>query len=366
MNVHFPAQRRNWPGRLVNLAVVVVVLALAAATFVLSYPGVHASVLQAGVSARLARRYPGRFDAVLVIACVAAVMLRDARWWGRAYAWLVIIVVVAVVGTADATHAMNVALPHRRTEGVVAAAPWVLAMLGFSLMLTMLRQSRAQHTASAPGRRAARQAAGPATGPETLAEPETSPEPETLAEPEAASAQETPLAPQGALPLPTMPAAEAGAQDPGAAGTGQPADAPAAADAGPAEEAGASGDVAPTRQEPVLTPDGAPDGELGAAAAADREAVAEHEAAEPDDALPSYDYWHNAEGSGLANRNHPATVAGQVIDGDAPPVPSAPLTVPGSVIDEDAPPFATAPFAAVPRLNRVRSTPTPPEDDPEE
>jgi hypothetical protein len=41
-------------------------------------------------------------------------------------------------------------------------------------------------------------------------------------------------------------------------------------------------------------------------------------------------------------------------------------TLPGEVIDEDAPPFATAPFAAVPRLNRVRSTPTPPEGDDEE
>ena len=35
-------------------------------------------------------------------------------------------------------------------------------------------------------------------------------------------------------------------------------------------------------------------------------------------------------------------------------------------IDEDAPPFATAPFAAVPRLNRVRSMPVPPEDDEDE
>jgi hypothetical protein len=40
-------------------------------------------------------------------------------------------------------------------------------------------------------------------------------------------------------------------------------------------------------------------------------------------------------------------------------------TLPGEVID-DAPPFATAPFAAVPRLNRVRSAPTPPEGDDEE
>jgi len=31
-------------------------------------------------------------------------------------------------------------------------------------------------------------------------------------------------------------------------------------------------------------------------------------------------------------------------------------------LDEDAPPFATAPFATIPRLNRVRATPTPPAD----
>jgi hypothetical protein len=34
-------------------------------------------------------------------------------------------------------------------------------------------------------------------------------------------------------------------------------------------------------------------------------------------------------------------------------------------LDDDAPPFATAPFASVPRLNRVRSTPTPPADEDE-
>jgi len=140
MNAQLPAPHSKWPGRLVNLAVVLLVLALAAATFVLSYAGVHAIVLQAGVSAQPARLYPGVFDAVLVIACVAALMLRDARWWARLYAWLVIIAVVAVVGAADAVHAMNVVLPHRTTEGVVAAAPLVLVVLGFSLMLTIFRR----------------------------------------------------------------------------------------------------------------------------------------------------------------------------------------------------------------------------------
>ena len=124
---------------------------MAAATFVLSYAGVHAIVLQAGVSPRLARIYPGLFDAVFVIACVAAVMLRDARWWARWYAWLVIILMVVVVGAADVVYAMNVTLRHRTIEGVVAAAPWVLLLLAFSLMLTMLRQSRVQQApATAP------------------------------------------------------------------------------------------------------------------------------------------------------------------------------------------------------------------------
>ena len=64
-----PAPRRNWTRLLVNLLVALVVVAVAAATFVFSYSGVHATALFGGVSARLARYYPGLFDAVLVIAC---------------------------------------------------------------------------------------------------------------------------------------------------------------------------------------------------------------------------------------------------------------------------------------------------------
>ena len=77
------AQGRHWLHRLVNVLVALVVLAVAAGTFVFSYPGVHAIALLGGVSTQLARYYPALFDAVLVIACVAAVMLRDARWWAR-------------------------------------------------------------------------------------------------------------------------------------------------------------------------------------------------------------------------------------------------------------------------------------------
>src|ERR1700722_10115508 len=136
------APRRNWPRLLVNSAVTVVVLAVAGATFVLSYDGVHAIALQGGVSVQLARVYPGVFDALLVIACTAAVVLRDGPWWARCWAWLVVIVVLGAIGATDVLHAANYALRHRTTEGVVAAAPVVAVLLAFSLLLTMLRQTR--------------------------------------------------------------------------------------------------------------------------------------------------------------------------------------------------------------------------------
>ena len=147
------APRRNWLHRLVNFAVALVVLAVAAGTFFLSYPGVHAIARQGGVSGQLARFYPGLFDAVLVIACVAAVMLREARWWARCWAWLVAIVVLGAIGATDVLHAMSYGLRQRPTEGVVAAAPAAAVLLAFSLFITMLRQSRPQAApSSAPTR----------------------------------------------------------------------------------------------------------------------------------------------------------------------------------------------------------------------
>jgi len=122
------------------------VVAIAAATFVLSYAGVHAIALQSGVPASLARLYPAVFDAVLVVAC-AAVPLRT-RWLTRSYTWLVIIVVVGLVGAMDAVHAMNVAIPRRQAAGVAAVLPWALLLLAFSLWLAIVRHFRGQHGAA--------------------------------------------------------------------------------------------------------------------------------------------------------------------------------------------------------------------------
>ena len=409
MNVHFPASQRTWPGRLLNLTVVIVVLAIAADTFVLSYPGVHAIVLQAGVSARLARVYPGLFDALFVVACVAAVTLRGARWWVRCYAWLVIVVVVAVVGATDAVHAMNITLPHRTIEGVVAAAPWAIVLIGFSLMLAMLRQSRAQHSAAAKAlaaapapAREARPAPGalelpwsqepaplreapalPQAAPTSAREPayEFSANGTGTLEPYPADPPEADLAGEfGANGASTPQAHPAGPLEPDAV-TAEPIPAPEAdavaaeAEASAPETDAGMPEVEAEADEPVPAPVPAADSEQAGEPA--QEAAEEHEVAEqpsvavapeslPGDhedpvteeqngegtaAFSVLDLWKRDEDKGAADAggsDHPATVPSQVLD------------------DDDAPPFATAPFATVPRLNRVRSSPTPPEGDDED
>jgi hypothetical protein len=131
------------------VAVSVGLLLLAAAAFVLSYAGVHDVALSAGVSQRLARLYPLIFDAMLVVAGAAVLSLRGAGLPSRCYAWLSLLVLLAVVAFADALHATGAALPHRPAAAAVAVVPWALVLLGFGLLLAMLRYSRLRRAALA-------------------------------------------------------------------------------------------------------------------------------------------------------------------------------------------------------------------------
>src|SRR5258708_4724960 len=91
------------------------VLLLAAAAFVLSYAGIHAVALSAGVSPRLARIYPLMFDAILVVTCAAVLALRGAGLPSRFYAWLSMLALLAAAAAADALHATGTRLPRRPT-----------------------------------------------------------------------------------------------------------------------------------------------------------------------------------------------------------------------------------------------------------
>ena len=374
-----------------NVVVAIVVLAVAAGMFVFSYPGVHAIARQGGVSGQLARFYPALFDAVLVIACVAAVMLRDARWWARCWAWLVAIVILGAIGTTDVLHAMSYGLRQRPTEGVVAAAPVAAVLLAFSLFLTMLRQSRPQPADAARGQAPAGDPAGDGaaeqpTAPMMISNVDIVP---TLAAGAAARPPALPIAlPAGVSPAgawaadlldddveqaPVAPVTVT--ETPEAAPTQEiPAHAADASDAGvgseptqePASESTPQPPAGTTDQPPAETTDQPAD-------QATDEAPVEPEpqpAQEPAKGPQAIRYASSAAAEQFGDEDWEAEVdpalAGQVYPVlTSDPDIEVPPHEPGQSqdLEDDAPPFATAPFASVPRLNRVRVSPTPPTED---
>jgi Protein of unknown function (DUF2637) len=405
------AQGRNWTRRLVNVLVALVVIAVAGATFIFSYSGVHAIALLGGVSAQLARYYPGLFDAVLVIASVTAVMLHGKQWWARLWAWLVIIIVLGAIGTADVLHAMNYTLRHRPTEGIVAAAPVVAVLLAFSLLLTLLRQSRTQAPSapaaasldvpalpaavSAPPIALPAAPAVPVAAPATGADEPTVPVPVPLMAVEAAPpTQPVPLpedslvdaevpeweepvpedavpadsmlagpVPAGPVPAGTVPAGTVPEDVPPAEALAHEAHAPngpdeiipwstpaVAAETVPDEPAPPTVEVTAVTLSPVPRSQG-----IRYAGSSARN-------------TPRANYWETEDTEQFAGLVYRAREAD---DADGEEGNDAPANRPGTrqnppEPDDDAPPFATAPFAPVPRLNRLRSMPTPPEDEDED
>jgi hypothetical protein len=124
------------------ISVITGVALLAGGAFILSYARIHEMALFAGISPSLAALYPLMFDITLVIACVAALVLRGARWWMRGYAAFSITILLAVVAVAEAIHSAGISLPYGPSAAAFAAMPWVLFLIGFSLGLLVLRYLR--------------------------------------------------------------------------------------------------------------------------------------------------------------------------------------------------------------------------------
>jgi hypothetical protein len=115
---------------------------------------------------------------------------------------------------------------------------------------------------------------------------------------------------------------------------------------------------------PVTVPARAPSGIRYAGGAAPNAARPDYwdaEEASPyaGQVYPAHDEHADADGNGHDGNGHDGG-RGEADDSvsDQSPARRQPPE-----LDDDAPPFATAPFAAVPRLNRVRSMPAPPADD---
>jgi hypothetical protein len=132
-------------------AVGVGLAALAAGTFVLSYSGIHALALHAGITPRLARGYPLLIDAMLVIVLAAVLALRGADLPSKLLAWATLLAVLAAAAGADALHAAGRKLPEHVAAVTAAVLPWVLVFLAFALLLAMLRHARLRRQAAARG-----------------------------------------------------------------------------------------------------------------------------------------------------------------------------------------------------------------------
>jgi len=128
------------------IATGVCVLAIAAGAFAFSYPGVRDIALTAGVSPRLAKFYPLLFDAVLIVACIAAVTLRGLL---RGYAWLAVLVIIGAIAVADTMHILSITVPKRPLEATIAIAPWVVLLTGLSLLDAMIRRAPSRRTGAA-------------------------------------------------------------------------------------------------------------------------------------------------------------------------------------------------------------------------
>jgi TRAP-type C4-dicarboxylate transport system permease small subunit len=131
------------------VAVGVGLAALAGAAFVLSYAGIHAVALQAGVSHRMARGYPLILDVLLVVIVAAVLALRGAGWPSKLLAWASLLALLAAAAGADALHAAGKRLPTRPAAVTAAILPWALVLIAFVLLLAMLRHARLRRLAQA-------------------------------------------------------------------------------------------------------------------------------------------------------------------------------------------------------------------------
>jgi len=236
-----PQPPAHQPGRVLRAvaltAVSAGVLVLAAAAFVLSYSGIHAVARQAGVSATLARGYPVIFDALLVIACAAVLSLRGAGAVSRFYAWLSLVVLLGATAGADALHSTGTAVPHRTAALAAAIIPWILLLIGFGLLLAMLRHFRL-HRAAAPAPALTPQARRPAGPPALPPGPTQAARPPQLPEPSVAP--EAPAPPSAPAPPPAAPP-----ESPAPAAAGPPLSVPPQAPSERAEPISTAGPAAP-------------------------------------------------------------------------------------------------------------------------
>lgn len=310
-------------------AVCIGVAALAAATFVLSYQGIRAVALQAGIEPRYAWGYPLLIDAMLVIVLAAVLALRGAGLPSRMLAWLTLLVVLCAAAGADTLHATGHTLPHNAAVVTAAVLPWALVFVAFVLLLAMLRHARMRRQVSVAV--AAASWTTPAADGHAHSQPSPTTPPRPLPVRSPQPWQSVSIVPGFTSQL--VPAAAAGA----AAGA---ADEDVEASAHGAAHDDADGQLAESDQEVAAVEAPEPVTEDPAADGRDEARVPD------DDNRPAVD------GTGLS-----AVTEADVHAGEADPQPDE-----AASLTDEAPAESGEADTDMPVFRRIRSSPTPPEE----
>ncbi|MGW5490352.1 DUF2637 domain-containing protein [Streptosporangium sandarakinum] len=127
------------------------VAALTAAACVLSFEDLRALAVTGEADPGLAYLYPAAFDALLVIAMTAALLLWNGRWPARLQAGLVLALLLAAAAAAEVTTAVRAPVDVRQAAVGVAVAPWVMVLLALWLWFLLIKHGAGRRTASGPG-----------------------------------------------------------------------------------------------------------------------------------------------------------------------------------------------------------------------
>ncbi|QKW33724.1 DUF2637 domain-containing protein [Actinomadura sp. NAK00032] len=173
--------------RLLTALAGLVVAALAAGAYVLTYAVLRELALAGGVGRRWAPLYPVMADTLVAMTILSLVVTRGARWWTRLLRWALLLALVAGGAALHVQHSVwgYASLPDDAVKAGVAVAPHVMLVIAVWLWLTMFKQIRvARPTAEDAGAPAETQQRGhvkvlePAAPPLALEAPaETAPEP---------------------------------------------------------------------------------------------------------------------------------------------------------------------------------------------
>ncbi|GAA1806458.1 DUF2637 domain-containing protein [Actinomadura chokoriensis] len=191
--------------RLLTALAGLVVAALAAAAYVLTYDVLRELALAGRVSRRWAPLYPAMADTLVAMTILSLVVTRGARWWTRLLRWALLLVLAAGGAAASVQHSVwgYGSLPEDAVRAGVAVAPHVMLVIAIWLWLTMFKQIRVarpatEEAAPVETQRGHVKVLEPAAPPLALEAP-------AAAEPPSESADEEPLIPF----LPEPPAEQA-------------------------------------------------------------------------------------------------------------------------------------------------------------